>query len=356
VDQSRRVLFARVSWMTTYNGAPDDAPSSTMSYVTGNEGPVYERFNFRPVGGRLYGYFAHSRGTPCHLKRVAPVTADARKLEDVLIVFVAQRPRAFGGGQVVVGWYRDATLYPQYQDARRDRRFRDRPDWDYCCECLAPNGILLPTHERTWQVPRAKGGMGTAKIRYFDPGETWMTDIVDRIDVYVPSAIREHPGAEIEDVVAAAIETVRAQGQGYQLDVQLRRNIEEYAVTVAKEVYERAGYRVEVHGRPFDLYCRKRGDASDQIWVEVKGTQGDPVEVILTHGEVRFYRNRYPRTELLVVHSIAVENGRASGGIPFRHHRWKVDDARLQPIAYRYRIPRHFLRKRAKRRMSGEPA
>ena len=70
MEQSRRVLFARVSWMTGYDGAPDDVPSSTMSYVTGNEGPVYERFNFQPVGGRLYGYFVYSRGTVCRLERV----------------------------------------------------------------------------------------------------------------------------------------------------------------------------------------------------------------------------------------------------------------------------------------------
>jgi hypothetical protein len=106
MERSRRVLFARVSWMKDYNGAADDEPSSSMSYVTGNEGPVYERFNFEPVKGRLYGYFVHSRGTPCHLQRVAPVRADAKKLDNVLIIFVAQRPRTFGSCKVVVGWYR----------------------------------------------------------------------------------------------------------------------------------------------------------------------------------------------------------------------------------------------------------
>jgi hypothetical protein len=86
-----------------------------MSYVTGNEGPVYERYNFEPAGGWVYGYFAHSRGTVCHIEKVAPDEATADHLDDVLIVFVAKRPPEFGKRQTVVGWYRDAILYPDYQ-------------------------------------------------------------------------------------------------------------------------------------------------------------------------------------------------------------------------------------------------
>ena len=188
-------------------------------------------------------------------------------------------------------------------------------------------------------VPRTKGGMGTTKIRYFDPRETWMTDIVDRIDAYLPSSIRENPDAEIEDVAAAAIETRLAQRQGYQLDSQLRRKIENYAISVAKRAYEKDGYQVDVHGRPYDLHCRKQRGSPDENWVEVKGTQENALEVILTHGEVQFYRSCYPHTEMFVVHSIVVKNGRVSRGKSKRFGRWKIESSALQPIAYRYRIP-----------------
>jgi hypothetical protein len=85
-------------------------------------------------------------------------------------------------------------------------------------------------------------------------------------------------------VAVANVEIARAQRQGYHLDPQLRRSIEEHAVSVARKVYEKNGYPVDVRGRPYDLYCRKKRNPSDEIWVEVKGSQENPTEIILTRG------------------------------------------------------------------------
>jgi hypothetical protein len=245
VEQSRRVLFARVSWMKRYDGLPGDKPSSTMSYVTGNDGPVYERYNFQPVGGWVYGYFAHSRETVCHLEKVAPDEPATDHLDNVLIIFIAKRPH---GKQTVVGWYQDAILYPKYHiPAPTDRRFRNRQDWAYCCKCLERNAILLCPHERNWEVPHRKGGMSSAKIRYFDPTQPWMTNIIHKIDAYPDVPIENVEDEDLEDLVVDAFEEARTQRQGYQLDTQLRRNIEDYAILVAKKAYEKRGYQVEKH-------------------------------------------------------------------------------------------------------------
>ena len=139
-----RVLFARISWMTWYKGDPNDQPVSQMAYVKERKGPVWERFNFSPVKGRVFGYVARSGEAPYQFARIDREAADSDHLGGVLLVFMAARPTEFGGGQVVVGWYKNATLYPTWREPQRgDSRFRGRKDWGYCCECAAPDAWLL---------------------------------------------------------------------------------------------------------------------------------------------------------------------------------------------------------------------
>src|SRR5678815_3480157 len=106
-----QVLFARISWMTWYKTDPNDRPLSQMAFVRERRGAVWERFNFSPVEGRVYGYVAPSGGVPYQLGRIDENGGDSDHLDGVLLVFMAARPAEFGGGQVVVGWYRNATLY-----------------------------------------------------------------------------------------------------------------------------------------------------------------------------------------------------------------------------------------------------
>lgn len=125
-------------------------------------------FNFSPVKGRVFGYVAPSGEAPYQFARIDSGAADADHLDDVLLAFTAPRPTELGGGQVVVGWYKNATLYPSWREPQRqDRRFGERKDWEYCCECAASDAVLLPTPARRWQIPHGRGGMGQAKVRYF---------------------------------------------------------------------------------------------------------------------------------------------------------------------------------------------
>ena len=76
----------------------DERPKGGGRYNKENIG--HEVFNFAEFDGRLYGYAAAS----INLKRIDPIAGAANKLEDVLLIFVAR--------QHIVGWYRDATVYP----------------------------------------------------------------------------------------------------------------------------------------------------------------------------------------------------------------------------------------------------
>jgi len=84
----------------------------------------------------------------------------------------------------------------------------------------------------------------------------------------------------------------------------------------------------------------------NRLWrVEVKGTTGDPEEVILTPREVE-HASEYPRVALFVLSNITVtrdEHGEitASGGKASIFHPWSIDRDRLTPLGYKYRLPGH---------------
>ncbi len=179
----------------------------------------------------------------------------------------------------------------------------------------------------------------TRMRRYFEAGRPWMRRILDEIKQYTGPSLVERPDVEAEAVAAASGELAQAGSQGFVGDPQVRCLIEERAIALATNAYSAAGYRVKVVGQPFDLHCRRKSGAPTHLWVEVKGSQGQAREVILTRGEVEFYSKRFPDTELFVVKSIRVANGTARGGTPVRYRRWRARADALRPITYWYRLP-----------------
>ncbi|GAA2475598.1 hypothetical protein Ahu01nite_052570 [Winogradskya humida] len=85
-------------------------------------------------------------------------------------------------------------------------------------------------------------------------------------------------------------------------------------------------------------------DIDGQCWhIEVKGTTGDPVDVILTPNAVAHARS-YPFVALYVVSNINLhvdDEGRCTtdGGQVTHNHPWRLDDGELRPIGYKYRLP-----------------
>jgi hypothetical protein len=136
----------------------------------------------------------------------------------------------------------------------------------------------------------------------------------------------------------------RPTGQGYLRERQVRRAVELRAVNAATAHYSAAGYAVEDTSadRPYDLCCRKN---EEEARVEVKGSQGEGVEVFLTAGEVKHARHSGVRTDLFVWGHVEVldeETGpRGVGGQLVAHLRdWKPADVDLVPTQYRYHVPR----------------
>ena len=84
-----------------------------------------------------------------------------------------------------------------------------------------------------------------------------------------------------EDILFAASENrgKKRRGQSFQVDPRIRKVVEDYAVELARKHFEDEGYRVEIKGKPFDLHCAK---AHEVLYVEVKGTQTEGEEILMT--------------------------------------------------------------------------
>src|SRR5688572_3593057 len=99
-----RVVVLRTGWMTRYAGAhPDDPkPIGGGGYNADNLG--HERFNFAPVGRRVFGFVQTGKNQPgLNIRRVDPGADRTRALGEVLVIWVAPRPK--DDRPVVVGWY-----------------------------------------------------------------------------------------------------------------------------------------------------------------------------------------------------------------------------------------------------------
>ena len=77
--------------------------------------------------------------------------------------------------------------------------------------------------------------------------------------------------------------------------------------------------------------------------IEVKGTTGDPVDVILTPNEVE-HAKTHPYVALYVLSNINITAGpdgtpTAAGGQTTIFHPWRIEDGHLRPLGFKYRLP-----------------
>jgi hypothetical protein len=152
--------------------------------------------------------------------------------------------------------------------------------------------------------------------------------------------VSEQLAEESEDAVADADEKRLSSSQGFLLDSELRKVLEDYAMDAAKRYFESAGYDVEDHSnnQSYDLCCRKN---QDLLYVEVKGTRTNGEAIVLTAGEVEFARRHKGQTALFLVHSITVSENKqvATNGQNRLIESWDVAEGSLRPVSYLYELP-----------------
>lgn len=337
-----RVVFARIGWMKRYRGpqADDEKPIGGGSYNKSELG--HEAFNFLPCDGEMLGYFQPRlrQGHPSRiaLERIEPGFQGA-KLDRVLVIFVATDPAR--GGQRIVGWYRDATVYRDDLPSN----VKDRKRFSFFVKAKAEKALLIPEPQRVHVIPGGKGAFGQANVCYAletdgkPKNAAWIEAALDYVGTYKLENIALEPESEsdrdIEDIVSVAIE----RGGGFQSNPRIRRAIEDYAMRRAKAHLEKLGYKPkDKHTREsYDFLCDVNGT---ELYVEVKGMQDNGESVSLTPKEVEHARNHF-NSALFIVHSVRVEGKRkpvASHGQELFVHPWDLAAGTLKPRGFVYTL------------------
>lgn len=134
---------------------------------------------------------------------------------------------------------------------------------------------------------------------------------------------------------------IPSTAQGFMLSSHSRKMIEMYAVDVAIRHFRDDGYKVETHGKPFDLLCKKNRTT---LYVEVKGTLGEAKGLILTRNEVELSQKNPDQFVLFVVSNIHIDSETevlSAGNIRVIHP-WKPMDDFLKVIAFTYDLSKHY--------------
>src|SRR5262245_949752 len=105
-----------------------------------------------------------------------------------------------------------------------------------------------------------------------------------------------------EAAVEAAV-IARAKSQGFQVDSAVRKAVEEYLMKRAEEHFVSLYDSVKRKGKPYDLCCRRKASV---LYVEVKGTQTDGTEILLTPNEVEFANEHRGEMAIFLVSRVAV--------------------------------------------------
>jgi len=273
-------LFFRIAWMKDYQGNPEtDVPKGAGSHVDENHngGEIY---NFYPLKGYYYGYVRTPRGNNLQLDMLTPGFKED-KLTGVTVVFFAKNPDT--GGQYVIGWYKNAILYKKKQTTI--------DGWSYQAKAKIVDSYLVPVDRRVFPLPKRSSGQST-------PGQANVWYIS-----YYNSSFEKETLTYIEDPEKYLLKKAKKirVSTPWQPVIELRKKVEEEAMSKVYEYYTLRDYKVEyVHteNRGWDL----EATLGKQIFLlEVKGLSGPFRTIELTPNEYSNAKVRWKVFRLCIV-------------------------------------------------------
>ena len=168
-----KMIFFRIGWMQNYSGL------NQQDQITGGGGFIdenqfgHEIFNFQPYENNYFGY-VQPVGTgndylnrSIYIPRLGAGSGDP-SIDKILVIYFAKKPNT--NGHVIVGWYKDATVFRTGQHAPEgSNRFFNGTECGYYCSSPKMNGTLLTVEERTFEMPiRGNGGPGQSNVWFAD--------------------------------------------------------------------------------------------------------------------------------------------------------------------------------------------
>lgn len=271
------MVFFRVGWMDRYQGLiAGDEIKHGGDFVRRNQFG-HEVFNFRPYKGQVLGFVQPPGRAPLEADRKINIGRLGARSDEVSVsgVFVIWVAKCDGDGQVIVGWYRNATVHRFWQKAPMDAdRVHEGIEIGYFASASVGDVTLLPVDERVFEIPSRKGGIGQANIWYADAEDMpEQVGLRQRVLEYV-----QHRRIEVP-ISQASIPR--------QVDPLLRQMIEKAAIEKVTSYYAGLGYQVqsvEKDNAGWDLEA-KHAIQKDKLRLEVKGLSGSDLCFELTPNE-----------------------------------------------------------------------
>ncbi len=342
-----KILFARIGYMKFYQGPQkgDERPIGGGKYNRDEIG--HEAFNFMKIDGNVYGYFQPHMKEPyrINLERIDPKAVNQDSIDNVLVIWFARNP--IGNGQVIVGWYKNATVYRSIQE---DNPLQERQNFHYNVSCSDKNAILLPITKRKYQMGHNRkskhGNPGQANAFYTYDAKLDLKDYSSPENAWIPKAIEyvnNYNGPSIstfEDEVAEEINTTvfASGGQGFQTDVEKRLIIEMYAMDECRKHFKKKGYKLKDVSKTHSYDFEATKSNTRKLLIEVKGTQTEGNNIILTKNEVDVASKYSDQMVLFLVHSIILGKRKVKNGIIKLISPWKLEKSKLTPITYSYKF------------------
>lgn len=195
-----RILFCNIARMKYYKGIIKgvDEPHHGGEYVD-RTGDAYEKFNFDPLqeglNQKCFGFFETkstngASSNQLHIERLEGVARKAEEAEQVLVVFCSTHHE---NKPVIVGWYKNATIFRYYDEINITEEDGSISRRVYNIEANAEDCVLLPYGERNcncWRAPRKKAtksyGFGQANVWFAEEesAKNYIQEIVKQIDSY----------------------------------------------------------------------------------------------------------------------------------------------------------------------------
>lgn len=281
------MLFCNVGWMERYQGLlHGDTIRGGGAYVK-KEGRGHEICNFSPYKDVLYGY-VQPPGSQIDIERIG-AKSDDNSISGITVVWTATLP---SGGTAIVGWYKEATVFKDFQKFRTipPSQSRNHINDGYWVKAPAQQATVLPPDARFFVIPRRqKGFMGQSNVWYADSSES--AGLVRKVQELIKNGWRIPAGSK---------------KPGNRQDQEKKARVEKAAIRVCCDYFEGLGYKVgsvEKDNFGWDLEAI-HGKAT--LRIEVKGLSGSLCNIELTPNEYQAF-NRHSNDYRLAVISNALE-------------------------------------------------
>lgn len=285
----KKILFCNIGWMRSYKGLVNDEIIGGGKNVRlfGSGGEI---FNFLSYKGYMYGY-VQPHHSSIKLERIGNDVYND-KIKNVTIIWLSTRPNF---GSVIIGWYKNATLYRYMQDDCPDKRRKNQTE--YFIKAKSRDAKLLSIDERFFKIKRGKNGLGQSNV--------WFADAKPNLN------LRQKVFSYIKNPLSFEKQkhNKKAQKLGKRnQDPFKRQETEKKAVQRVIKHYSKLGYKVKSVEREkigWDLEARRKDIL---LKIEVKGLSSSNIIFELTPNEYKSLLKKEENYRLCVVSSIQTKS------------------------------------------------